>query len=56
MPVVLPFDHSKTNNGIIHLAKRLVEPLEFDRFRESQDIDYLKGLMQYIEPRFIWIC
>jgi hypothetical protein len=39
MPVVLPFNHAKADNGVIHLAQRLIKPLKFDGLRESGDVD-----------------
>jgi hypothetical protein len=45
VPMVLAFDDPNPNNGVVHLAQGLIEPLKIDRFCELLDINHLKRLM-----------
>ena len=53
VPMVFPFNYADPNDRVIHFAQGLIEPFEFDRFRESRDIDYFEGLMKGIQPGLI---
>ena len=53
VPMVFAFHHAQADDGVIHLAERLIEPLVGAGTRESFLVDQFKGLMENIEPRFV---
>ena len=55
VPVVLALEHPQPYHRPIHLAERLVIPLEFASIRKSFGIDYFKRFVENIQAGFVRI-
>ena len=53
VPVVFAFDHAEPHHGAIHLAERLVVPLEFASVGERLGVDQLERLEREVQPGFV---
>src|SRR5271156_4598642 len=53
VPVILTFEDAKPNHGVIHLAQRLVIPLEFASIGKSLGIDNFQGFVENIQAGFV---
>ncbi len=53
VPVILTFKDAKPNHGFIHLAERLVIPLELASVGKSLGIDHFQRFVENIQAGFI---
>jgi hypothetical protein len=53
VPVILTFKDAKPNDGFIHLAERLVIPLELASIGKSLGIDNFQGFVENIQAGFV---
>jgi hypothetical protein len=53
MPVIFALHHRYPNDGVVHLAKRLVVPFVCAGIRQFLYIDQLKRPMQNVEVSFV---
>ena len=56
VPVILAFDDSKTDDGIVYLAERLVVPIVRSRISDGLFVDEFQVFMKDVKARVIGIC